>query len=102
MMADNAKSLILNAVVGQGHSTSYGALLHKASLLGLEPNALEPESDEELAEWRGYFEGLRAALGCLVMHERRIEPELAPGVVDDQLTFATGVLERLRATGAGD
>lgn len=95
----SAKKMILQATAGQGHTDSYGALLHLAALMSLDPYVPAPESDEERANWQGHGNGLRSALLCLAMHERQLGPEDAVVVVDDQLTQAYAVLESVRMIG---
>jgi hypothetical protein len=101
IMTDDAKSLITDEVVKEGHSASYGELLYMVSLLGPDPVLLGPDSEEELVEWRGYSKGLRSALTCLAMYERRMEPEPAVLVVGAQVAHAVDILGRLRGHGAG-
>jgi hypothetical protein len=98
-VADDAKNEIIKEVLAKGHSASYGVLLHSVSLLGLDPKLLEPADDKELAEWHGFFQGMRAALSCLAMHELRLEPEPAALHVGLQIQDAVGVLGRLRDQG---
>jgi hypothetical protein len=95
----SAKEMILQASAGQGHTNSYGALLHLTALMSLDPYVPTPESDEERANWQGHGNGLRSALLCLAMHERELGPEDAVAVVDDQLTQAHAVLESFRPIG---
>jgi hypothetical protein len=90
--ADGAKAEIRRQITDEGFSESYALLIHLLALVGFDPVALEPESDEELAEWRGHLTGLRAALFCLVMHERRIGPESAALVVKLHVEKATTIL----------
>jgi hypothetical protein len=68
----SAKEMILQASAGQGHTDSYGALLHLTALMSLDPYVPTPESDEERANWQGHGNGLRSALLCLAMHEREL------------------------------
>jgi len=93
---ERGKNLISKAVVEQGHTDGYGALLHLVGLMELDPETPKPRSDEERANWQGHFEGLRAALLCLTMHERELDPESAAVAVDEQLELARAALERLR------
>lgn len=100
-MSEPAKAAICNSVVGQGHTDSYGALLYLVALMGTDSTALEPESDEELANWEGHFSGLRAALVCLAGHERKIGPTSAVAVIERQLEDAMDALKRYDSGGTG-
>lgn len=88
--------MISKAVAEQGHTDSHGALLHLVGLMGHDPETPEPQSEEERFNWQGHLEGLRAALLCLAMHERQLDPASAVVVVDDQLEQARAVLVRPR------
>lgn len=90
--ADGPKAAICRQIMNEGFSESYALLIHLLALMGSDPVALEPENDEELAEWRGHLKGLRAALFCLAMHERRIGPESAALVVKLHIETATTIL----------
>lgn len=93
-MAETAKALIVNRALQDGYTDSYGTLLHLVAVMGLNPTELKPQTERELIEWGGHFEGLRAALHCLAMHEQSIDPELAAQVVHGQITDAIDVLKR--------
>ena len=95
----STKELILKVVAGQGHTSSYGALLYLATLMSLGPHVPPPESDEERANWQGHRSGLRSALVCLAMHERKLGPKEAVVVVVDQLAQACATFESFRAMG---
>lgn len=101
-MTDTPKTKITKIALDQGHSESYGLLLHHTALLGPDPQDLEPESDEEHTEWWGYFKGLRSALFCLVMHEKQLDAEAAVLVVNQHLGQAMDVLRQFRADGSGE
>ena len=97
-MSERVKASIVNVVTEQGHTDSYGILVHAVALLGLDPEALAPESDEERAEWSGHARGLRSALHCLAMHEKKVGPESAALIVDQQIAQA---IKSLAQSGAG-
>ncbi|MBS2547446.1 hypothetical protein KGQ19_11240 [Catenulispora sp. NL8] len=69
-------------------------LLHLVAVMGREPKALNPRTEKELAEWSGHFRGLKSALLCLVMHERKVEPSSAALVVYRHVKSATDDLDR--------
>ena len=96
-----SKALINKAVADQGHTDGYGALLHLVVLMQLDPEIPKPRSDEERANWQGHLEGLRAALLCLAMHERTLDPESAARAVEEQVEQARAELGRLRPTEVG-
>jgi hypothetical protein len=100
-VADTAKTLILKTATGQGHSDSYGALLHLTASMEFDPKALVPESDEETNTWHGHMLGMRAALHCLAMHEQKYGPELAGVVVDRQIVQAIAVMRRFAGEAEG-
>jgi hypothetical protein len=87
-MADEAKAAIIGRLLDQGYTTSYGTLIHLTALMGPDPEALEPQDDEERYEWRGHYKGLRAALACLAMHEKAVGPESAAALVGHHVTEA--------------
>lgn len=91
-MADGRKTTILKRVMEEGYTDSYGTLLHLTAVMGSDPKALEPNSDEELAEWRGHLNGLRAALLAVAMHEHKLKPRAAALVVERHLLEATNDL----------
>lgn len=95
------KALIYTAVAEQGYTAGYGALLHLFVLMQLDPEIPKPRSDEERVNWQGHLEGLRAALLCLAMHERTLDPESAARAVDQQVEQARAELERLRPAEVG-
>ena len=95
-MCESAKASILNRFMQDGHTYGYGALLHLIALMELDPKAPKPQSDEERANWQGHLEGLRAALLCLAMQERTLDPASAAMVVDEQLELARAALRPLR------
>ncbi|NUR02640.1 MAG: hypothetical protein HOY79_40750 [Streptomyces sp.] len=76
-MADTAKSSTISRVTEEGYISSYGTLLYLTASMGPEPRHLEPDTPMELAVWHGHFQGLRAALLCLAMHERQLAPKAA-------------------------
>lgn len=96
-MADGPKAAILKRLMGEGYSSSYGELVCVAARLGMDVESLEPDSDEERYEWRGYLRGLRSALHCLAMHERTIGPDSAAFIVNGQISEAVTEL----SAGAG-
>jgi hypothetical protein len=100
-MTDTAKTRILKAVTDQGHSESYGVLLHTAALLGPDVKDLEPESAEELSEWLGFSKGLRSALFCLAMYEKRTNPESAVLIVSEHLKQAFTLLNEANGGSGG-
>jgi hypothetical protein len=100
-MTDAAKSAIMHRLAGEGYSGSYGILLYLVAVMGTDPKALGPQSEEELTRWGGHFEGLRAALHCLVMHEQEFEPDLAALIVSAHIKDAVDDLDRHGGTGTG-
>lgn len=101
-MAESWKTATLNRVMAEGHTQSYGTLLHLVTVMDVDPTALCPESDEELAEWRGHCKGLKAALLCLAMCEQELEPNAAVLVVNQHIADAMSNLELGRGTGTGE
>lgn len=91
-MAESWKTATLNRVVAEGHTDSYGVLLHLIAVMGVDPKALFPASDEERAVWRGHFKGLKAALLCLAMYEQELEPGAAAAVVNQHIVDAMSIL----------
>ncbi|NUR93782.1 MAG: hypothetical protein HOV67_00845 [Kribbellaceae bacterium] len=100
-MSDSGKTAILNRIKAEGYSGSYGELLCLTAAMGTDPKTLDPETEAELIRWEGHFEGLMAALHCLVMHEQNIQPEKAALVVDSHITDAIEDLNRGNGTGTG-
>ncbi|WP_194906246.1 hypothetical protein [Catenulispora rubra] len=98
---ESAKASILSRVMQEGHTDSYGVLLHLVAVMGREPKALNPRTEKELAEWSGHFRGLKAALLCLVMHEQKVEPGPAAVVVCRHIEDASDELDRRSGTGTG-
>lgn len=88
MKADDPKVGILKRLAEQGHSFGYGEVLILTARLGTDVEPLEPETDEERHEWRGHLQGLRSALHCLVMHERKVGPESAAFIVNGHISEA--------------
>lgn len=99
-LCESAKASILSRVAQEGHTDSYGVLLHLVAVMGREPKALNPRTEKELAEWSGHFRGLKSALLCLAMHERKIEPGPAALVVCQHINDAADDLDR-RGGGTG-
>jgi hypothetical protein len=97
----HSRGLSNTALAEPCHTDGYGAVLHLVVLMELDPEIPEPQSDEERANWQGHLEGLRAALLCLAMHERALDPESAAMFVDEQLEQARAELQRLRPEEAG-
>ncbi|MEY9932585.1 hypothetical protein ABH926_007236 [Catenulispora sp. GP43] len=87
-MTESAKDRILNRVIEEGHTDSYGILLYTAAAVGFDPMALSPDSSVELTTWSGHLDGLRASLLCLAMHERKLGPEKAAEVVNKHIEDA--------------
>lgn len=100
-MGESVKSTILNRVTQEGHTDSYGVLLHLVAVMGAEPMALEPRTETEHTEWRGHFKGLRAALYCLAMHEQEVGPDSAALIVHQHIRDATDDLDRRSGVGTG-
>ena len=92
-MAENAKNAILARIAEEGHTDSYGMLLYLTAFMGLDPMMLDPVSRAEVVQWSGHFDGLRASLLWLAMHERHLGPELAADVVERQISEAVKDLE---------
>ncbi|SRR2546423_12556436 len=101
-MAETAKASIIERAVQEGHTESYGALLHLVAVMGTDPNALDPETEEERNAWSHHFEGLRAGLHCLAMYELKVRPEPAALVVDGDIKNAVDELERHGGIGTGE
>lgn len=97
-MAESAKDRILKRVVEEGHTDSYCALLYTAAVMGSDPKALGPASSSEFTRWSGHLDGLRSALLCLAMYERRLGPEEAAEVVDLHFLDA---MDDVRPSGTG-
>lgn len=100
-MPETAKAIISNRVRQEGHTGSYGALLYLVALMGADPKALNPRTEHELVEWGGHFEGLRAALHCLVMYEKHVGPEPAAKIVGSHIAEAIADVDRCGDTGTG-
>jgi len=100
-MVQRVKASTLDRVVEEGYSESYGALVYLAAVIGTDPEALRPKGIEERLAWGGHLEGLRAALLCLVMHERGIGAEAAALVVSQHVEDATSDLERAAGAPCG-
>lgn len=100
-MAENRKAAILNRVVEEGYTDSYGALLYLTAIMSADPKSLRPRTDVELASWGGHFGGLRASLLCLVMHEKELEPDAAASVVEAHISGAIEDLSRSTGTETG-
>jgi hypothetical protein len=101
-MAETAKTSIINLAIQEGHTESYGALLHLVAVMGTDPNALGPETEEERTAWGHHFDGLRAALLCLTMHELKLVPDSAALVVDRLIKSAIDELDRHGGIGTGE
>jgi hypothetical protein len=101
-MSDGGKAAICKQITDEGYSEGYALVVHLLALMGPDLTGLGPESLEELAEWRGHLKGLRAALFCIVMHERRIGPESAALIVKQHVEFATSVLNDPGEAEGGD
>ena len=91
---ESTKASILSRVVQEGHTDSYGVVLHLVAVMGTEPKALNPRTEREHAEWSGHFRGLKAALLCLVMHEQKVKPASAAMVVSRHIKNAIEDLDR--------
>lgn len=100
-MAENRKTATLNRVMAEGHTGSYGTLLHLTADMGLDPETLNPEGIRERIEWCGHFKGLKAALLCLAMYERNLDPEAAARVVNKHIRDAMKDLEQGDGIGTG-
>ena len=86
--SESAKASILSRAVEEGHTDSYGVLLHLVAVMGPEPRDLDPRTEQELTEWGGHFGGLKAALHCLAMHEQKLGPDAAATTVDQHIKDA--------------
>lgn len=84
-MTERAKTTVIHRLSTAGYSSSYGALVYTVALLGTNPGQLELASDEEQHEWLGYRKGLRAALACLAMHEKGLDPATVATTVGQHL-----------------
>ena len=100
-MCESAKASILSRVMQEGHTNSYGVLLHLVAVMGTEPKALNPRTEKELTEWDGHLGGLKAALHCLAMHEQKVDPDSAALVVDQHIKEAIDDLDRRSGSGTG-
>lgn len=100
-MAESRKAATLGRVLEEGHTESYGTLLHLTAVMGAEPKALHPTNDEERIEWHGHFNGLKAALLCLAMHERQITPKEAALAVCRHIEDAMDALEQREVARSG-
>ncbi|MEY9895749.1 hypothetical protein ABIA35_008088 [Catenulispora sp. MAP12-49] len=87
-MAKSTKDRILKRVLEEGHTDSYGTLLYTAAVMGSDAIELGPDSSVELTTWSGHLEGLRSALLCLAMYERKFGPEKAAEVVNKHIEDA--------------
>ncbi|OLE21184.1 MAG: hypothetical protein AUG49_22680 [Catenulispora sp. 13_1_20CM_3_70_7] len=101
-MADSKKTATLKRVMAEGHTGSYGTLLHLTAVMGSDPEKLEPESIRERIEWCGHFKGLKAALLCLAMYERKLDPNSAARIVNQHIREAMKDLEQGDGTGTGE
>lgn len=100
-MADSTKDKILQRVRQEGHTDSYGMLLHLAAVMDFDSMPLGSASSLELATWSGHLDGLRASLLCLAMYERKLAPEEAAAVVDNHITEAVDILHPGSNPGSG-
>lgn len=100
-MAEGVKETVLARAADQGFSSSYGALLYLAVLIGTDPEQLDPKGDEERFEWRGHIKGLQAALLCIAMHEHGLDPDLAGMVVMTHVEEAMATISRSGDAGSG-
>lgn len=98
-MADTAKAVILRRLVDEGHSEGYGALVHLTALMEINPDEMMPETVQERHEWSGHFKGLRSALACVAMQERKLRPRKAAEVVGGHIAEAIKDLIRFEESG---
>lgn len=98
-MAEGARAVITERLTNEGFTSSYCALLLLTALMGVDAEPLNPANEQELFEWRGHFDGLRAALICLARHEGRLEPEVAAHVVGAHIAQAIQDLGRSGGSG---
>lgn len=100
-MAQSGRTATLHRVMEEGYTDSYGALLYLTAVMGSDADALAPASAGEENEWRGHLKGLRAALLCLAMHERRAEPEEVALVVGRHIEDAMDGLKYRDSASSG-
>lgn len=100
-MAESAKAATLKRVMEEGHSGGYGTLLQLTAVISLGPEAFYSTHGEELSEWCAYFRGLKSALLCLAMYERRISPQEAALAVNRHLDAAMDAIEHRAEAGSG-
>lgn len=100
-MVQRVKASILNRVMEEGYTESYGALVYLAAVIGTDAETLRPKDIEERLVWSGHLGGLRAALLCLAMHEFRIGPEAAASVVSRHIQDAADELGRASGAACG-
>lgn len=99
-MAESGKAATLGRVLEEGYTESYGTLLHLTAVMG-SAKALHATTNEERIEWRGHFNGLKAALLCLAMHERQITPKEAALAVCRHIEDAMDDLEHREVARSG-
>lgn len=98
-MTDETKAGVIKRLTDNGFTTSYCALLFLTAYLGPDPEALNPKNDEERFVWQGHFHGLRAALVCIVRHEKGLDEDATALIVGHHIAEAIHVLGR--PSGAG-
>ena len=99
-MAESGKAATLGRVLEEGYTDSYGTLLHLTAVMGSDPKGLR-STNEELIEWRGHFNGLKAALLCLAMHEQQIAPKEAALAVSRHIEDAMDDLKHREIARSG-
>ncbi|MEZ0109292.1 membrane associated rhomboid family serine protease [Catenulispora sp. EB89] len=99
-MADSAKDRILERIMEEGHTDSYGTLLYLVAVIGVDPMALGPANSVELTTWSGHLDGLKGSLLCLAMYERKSTPQKAAETVDRHLVEAAADLRRGDSAGS--
>jgi hypothetical protein len=87
-VSEHVKEIITKRLTAAGFSESYGAVVHLLALMKSDPTTLQAEHGVELAVWRGHFEGLRSALHCMVMVEKKTGPKSTARIVSEHLAEA--------------
>ena len=100
-MVESAKAATIKRVMEEGHTGGYGTLLHLTAVMGLGPEAFYSTHGEEFSEWCGHFKGLKAALLCLAMYERQIDPEEAALAVNRHIETVMDDLEHRNCARSG-